>query len=126
MIFVIHVFLNTASSTTLKLICQPKIKQTYSLVLLNTNRNNSTRLHNTRNPHKRNYIISIYSQNCPRSLFPLSKGSAKDSVPVAEEGGVVAARPLVVHVVSRCTAQQTERHQVVEGPRQVVTYVVLH
>lgn len=28
--------------------------------------------------------------------------------------------------MSRCTAQQTKRHQVAETPRQVISYVVLH
>lgn len=52
--------------------------------------------------------------------------SAKNSVPVTKERSKVAAGPLVVHVVSRSAAQQPERHQVVEGPRQVVADVVLH
>lgn len=45
---------------------------------------------------------------------------------MAKERSVVTARLLVVHVMSRCTTKQTERHQMVEGPRQVVAYVVLH
>lgn len=53
-------------------------------------------------------------------------GSAEDPVPVAEEGSVVAARLLVVQVVGRGATQQTEGHQVVQGPGQVVAYVVLH
>ncbi|TNN57019.1 Protein KTI12 [Liparis tanakae] len=59
-------------------------------------------------------------------IFLRRKGGAKDSVPVAEERGVVAVGLLVVHVMSRRSAQQTERHQVVQSPRQVITYVVLH
>lgn len=45
---------------------------------------------------------------------------------MAEERSEVAARPLVVHVVSRGAAQQAEGHQAVEGPGQVVADVVLH
>lgn len=59
-------------------------------------------------------------------FLPQRHGGAKDSVPVTKERSEVAARLLVVHVVSRSAAQQAERHQVVEGPRQVVADVVLH
>ena len=45
---------------------------------------------------------------------------------MAEERSKVGARPLVVHVVSRCATQKTKRHQVVQGPWQVVAYVVLY
>lgn len=45
---------------------------------------------------------------------------------MAEERSKVAAGLLVVHVVSRSAAQQTQRHHVVEGPGQVVAHVVLH
>lgn len=72
-----------------------------------------------------------YLQNCihllsSHSFFLQRNGGAKDSVPVAEERSVVTARLLVVHVMSWCTPQQTKGHQVVEGPRQVIAYVVLH
>ncbi len=73
----------------------------------------------------------LYFERCLHLLFSQSfflqrNGSAKDSVPVAEERSIVAARLLVVHVVCWCAAQQTKRHQATETPRQVVAYVVLH
>lgn len=77
---------------------------------------------------KKHYTCSIYRIAFLffQSLFLQRNGGAKDSVPVAEERSVVAVWLLVVHVVSRCTTQQTERHQVIEGPRQIVANVVLH
>ncbi|KAK7891563.1 hypothetical protein WMY93_023526 [Mugilogobius chulae] len=46
--------------------------------------------------------------------------------PVTEERSIVAVWLLVVHVMSWCSSKKTKRYQMVEGPRHVVTNVILY
>lgn len=49
---------------------------------------------------------------------------ASQPVPVGKEWGKVSCGPFVVSIMLGCTAPESEGHQVVQGPREVVAAVV--